>query len=138
MRRFTRTGCNGLDLSSSLFDQLCRDGKAHGPIRIRTIIYKDDFLATQVFSAPYSLTNAEILEHRFGVYLRSFPRHSNRGGNIGGIGQISEAKFRAHGREGRGTSKWESPFALDLESRNHATRKTLRIWLKTRNIASGL
>jgi hypothetical protein len=63
VRRFTRTGCNGLDLRSPLFNQLCRDGKAHGPIGIRTIIYKDDFLTAQVFSAPYSLTNAEILEH---------------------------------------------------------------------------
>jgi hypothetical protein len=39
------------------------------------------------------------------VCLRSFPRHSNRGGNIGGIERVGEAKFSTHGPAGRAASK---------------------------------
>jgi hypothetical protein len=93
VRRFAWAGYNGLHVRSPLFNQLRSNGETHGSIRIRTIVDEHDFLAAQVLSAPYRPANTEVFQHRFGVCLRSFPRHSNRGGNIGGIDRIGEAKF---------------------------------------------
>src|SRR6202035_5212025 len=55
---------------------------------------KDDFLAAKVFSPLEPLSDAQVFQHRFSMCLRSFPRHINRGGKIGGNQQIGEVKFR--------------------------------------------
>ena len=105
VRHFARPGCDGLRLRSPLFNQLRGDSETHGSIRIRTVVDENDFLAAQVFSAPYRPAYTEVFQHRFGVCLRSFPRHSNRGGNIGGIERVGEAKFSTHGSDGRAVTK---------------------------------
>jgi hypothetical protein len=39
------------------------------------------------------------------VCLRSFPRHSNRGGNIGGIERVGEAKIPTQGLDACAAAK---------------------------------
>ena len=97
VRRFARPGRDGLHLGSSFFNQLRSDGETHGSIGIRTVVDEYDLLAAQVFSAPYRPANTEVFQHRCCVCLRSFPRHSNRAGNIGGIERIGEANFELTG-----------------------------------------
>src|SRR5271165_2587748 len=138
VRRFARAGRDGLHLRSPLFNQLRCDGEAHGSIRIQTVVDEHDFLVAQVLPAPSCPANTQVLQHRFGVYLRSFPRHSNRGGNIGGIERVCEAKIPTQGLDAYAAPKRWLLFALDLQSRNHATKKALKIWPRTRNKASGL
>jgi hypothetical protein len=105
VRRFARAGRDGLHLRSPLFNQLRSDGEAHGSIRIQTVVDEHDFLAAEVLSAPYCPANTQVFQHRFGVCLRSFPRHSNRGGNIGGIERVGEAKIPTQGLDACAAAK---------------------------------